>query len=73
MRARRIFSVVRKLDLNQCQIAKAAKINRTLLSLFLHGTQKLSEERVDEIEKAVRTQASKKLADILSVLTESAA
>lgn len=72
MRARRIYGVVKKLDLNQSQIAKSAGVNRTLMSLFLHGTQKLSEERVDAIEKAVRAAASKKLADILSVLTAAA-
>ncbi|HKW18320.1 MAG TPA: hypothetical protein VJO35_12510 [Terriglobales bacterium] len=61
-------SIIKKLALNQSDLATASKINRSTLNFFLHGRVKLSDEQLTTLEVAVRQVASCKLEDVLKVL-----
>jgi transcriptional regulator with XRE-family HTH domain len=72
MRARRLRSVISKLKINQCDLAKAAKLNRSVLNQFIKGRTTVSDEQLDAIEAAVRKIASAQLEKVLQVLTPAA-
>jgi transcriptional regulator with XRE-family HTH domain len=54
MRARRLRGIIKKLALNQSDLAKVSRINRSTLNFFLHGRVTLSDEQLAAVEVAVR-------------------
>ena len=73
MRARRLRSVIAKLKLNQCDLAKATKLNRSVLNQFLLGRTTVSDEQLTAIEGAVVAVANAQLKRVLAVLVPKAA
>jgi transcriptional regulator with XRE-family HTH domain len=68
MRARRLRGIIKKLELNQSDLARSSKINRSTLNFFLHGRVKLSAAQLTALEVATRAVASRQLEQVLEVL-----